>query len=51
MELEGQLSTTLDAQAERDRCLAQLTNALALKSTLLEQAEVNAMEAAKRVGL
>jgi chromosome segregation ATPase len=49
-ELERQLSATLTAQAERDRRLAQLTDELALKSTLLEQAEGNAAEATKRVG-
>jgi hypothetical protein len=31
--------------------LAQLTNELPLKSTLLEQAEANAAQATKRVGL
>jgi chromosome segregation ATPase len=49
--LERQLSATLAAQAERDRRLAQLSDQLALKSTLLEQAEANAAEATKRAGL
>lgn len=51
VELEGQLSATLAAQAERDRRLAQLSDELALKSTLLEQAEANATEVTKRAGL
>jgi chromosome segregation ATPase len=51
VELERQLSATLAAQAERDRRLAQLSDQLALKSTLLEQAEANAAEATKRAGL
>jgi chromosome segregation ATPase len=51
VELERQLSATLAAQAERDRRLAQLSDELALKSTLLEQAEANATEATKRSGL
>ena len=50
-ELEQQLSVTLAAQAERDRRLAQLSDEVALKSNLLEQAEANAEEAAKRAGL
>ncbi|KAH9044402.1 hypothetical protein EDB85DRAFT_2130328 [Lactarius pseudohatsudake] len=50
-ELERQLSATLAAQAERDRRLAQLSDEVALKSNLLEQAEANAEEAAKRAGL
>jgi chromosome segregation ATPase len=41
----------LAAQIERDQHVAQLTNELALKSTLLEQAEANAAEATKRAGL
>jgi hypothetical protein len=47
------LSELLDAQKERDRRLAELTEQLALKSTLLEQAEANGRstsEAAKRAG-
>jgi chromosome segregation ATPase len=50
VELERQLSATLAAQAERDQRLAQFTNELSLKSTLLEQAEANAAEATKRAG-
>lgn len=50
MELERRLSVTLAAQTERDRRLAQLSDELALKSNLLEQAEANAAEATKRVG-
>ena len=46
--LEPQLSETL---VERDRHIAQLTNQLVQKSTLLEQAEANAAEAKKRAGL
>jgi hypothetical protein len=41
-DLERQLSETLAAQTERDRRIAQLTDGLALKSALLEQAEANA---------
>ncbi|KAF8482629.1 hypothetical protein DFH94DRAFT_373498 [Russula ochroleuca] len=51
VELERQLSATLAAQTERDQRLAQLTEELALKSALLEQAEGNAAEATKRAGL
>jgi DNA repair exonuclease SbcCD ATPase subunit len=43
-ELEQQLSATLTAQTVRDQRLAQLTDGLALKSALLEQAEANAAE-------
>ena len=50
-ELEQQLSATLTAQTARDQRLAQLTDELALKSALLEQAEANAAEATKRAGL
>ncbi|KAF8274017.1 hypothetical protein EI94DRAFT_1768885 [Lactarius quietus] len=50
-EFERQLSVTLAAQAERDRRLAQLSDEVALKSNLLEQAEANAEEAAKRASL
>ena len=38
IELERQLSETLVAKAERDRCIAQQADELALKSALLEQA-------------
>jgi hypothetical protein len=54
VELERRLSATLAAQTERDQRLAQLTDELAVKSALLEQAEANAANAAKatrRVGL
>jgi hypothetical protein len=44
LELERQLSILLAAQTERDQRIARLT-------TLLEQAEGNAAEAAKRAGL
>jgi chromosome segregation ATPase len=40
----------LAAEPERNQRLAQLTDELALKSVLLEQAEANAAEAAKRMG-
>src|SRR6266404_721002 len=50
-ELERQLSVTLAAQTEHDRRLAQLSDEVALKSNLLEQAEANAEEATKRAGL
>jgi hypothetical protein len=51
LELERQLSTSLAAQTERDQRIVQLTDELALKSALLEQAETNATEAAKLAGL
>jgi hypothetical protein len=47
-ELEQQLSVSLAAQTERDHRIAQLTDELALKSALLEQAEANAVGAARR---
>ena len=50
LELERQLSVSLAAQTERDHRIAQLTDELALKSALLEQAEANAVEAARRAG-
>jgi hypothetical protein len=40
IELERQLSQTLVAKTERDQRIAQLADGLALKSALLEQAEV-----------
>jgi len=46
LELERQLSELLAAKTERDQRIARLTDELALKSTLLEQAEANAVEAA-----
>jgi hypothetical protein len=48
LELERQLSVLL---AERDQRIARLTDELALKSALLEQAEANAVEKAKRAWL
>ena len=51
LELERRLAATLAVQAERDRRLAQLSEELALKSTLLDQAEANAAEATKHAGL
>ena len=51
LELERQLLVSLAAQTERDRHIAQLTDELALKSALLEQAEANAIEAKKHEGL
>jgi hypothetical protein len=51
LELERQLSVLLGAQTERDQRIAQLTDELALKSALLEQAEVNVTEAKKHEGL
>jgi chromosome segregation ATPase len=50
-ELEQQLSAALAAQTERDQRLAQLTDELALKSALHEQAEANPAEAMRRTGL
>jgi chromosome segregation ATPase len=50
LELERKPSVLLAARTERDRHIAQLTEELALKSTLLEQAEANAVEAARRAG-
>jgi hypothetical protein len=47
--LEPQLSASLAVQTERDQRIAQLTDELALKSALLEQAEANAAEAADRI--
>ena len=50
-DLERQLSEMVVAQTERDRRNAQLTDQLAQKNALLEQAEANAAEAKKRAGL
>src|SRR6267154_1145303 len=50
LELERQLSVLLAAQTERDQRIARLTDELALKSTLLGQAEANTEEAEKRAG-
>ena len=51
LKLERQLSVSLAAQTERDRRISRQTDELALKGALLEQAEANAAEAAKRAGL
>ena len=51
MELKRQLLVSLAAQTERDQRIAQLTDELALKNSLLEQAEANATETAKRAVL
>ena len=51
LELERQLSVSIAAQIERDRRIAQLTDELALKNALLEEAEANAAEAKKHEGL
>ena len=51
IELERQLSETLVAKTELGRRNAQLTDELALKSALLEQAEANAVKVEKRAGL
>jgi hypothetical protein len=50
LELERQLSVSLAAQTERDQRIARLTDELALKSALLEQAEANAVKAARHAG-
>lgn len=46
MQLERQLLVSLAAQKERDQRIVQLTDELALKTSLLEQAEANAAERA-----
>jgi non-ribosomal peptide synthetase component E (peptide arylation enzyme) len=51
LEFEQQLWAMLAAQTERDQRLTLLTDELALKSDLLEQAEANAAEATKRAEL
>ena len=51
LELERQLSVSLVVQTERDHRIAQLSDELALKTVLLEQAEANSAEAARRAGL
>ena len=51
MRLERQLLASLAAQTERDQRIVQLTDELALKTSLLEQAEANAAETAKRAEL
>jgi chromosome segregation ATPase len=50
LELERQLSVLLAAQTERDHRIARLTDELTRKSALLEQAEANAVETARRAG-
>ena len=51
LEPERHPSVSLAAQTEQDQRIAQLTNELALKSARFEQAEANAVEAARRTGL
>ena len=51
MQLERQLSALLIAQTERDQRIAQLTDELALKSSLLEQFKANAAEGEGRARL
>ena len=51
LELERQLSVLLAAQTVRDQRIARLTDKLAQKSTLLEEAKADAAEAAERAGL
>src|SRR6267154_904609 len=51
LELERQPSVSLTVQTERDQRIARPTDELALKSSLLEQVEANAAEAAKRAEL
>ena len=51
MDLERQLLVSLTAQTERDKRIAQLTEELALKNSLLEEAEAKAAETAKRARL
>ena len=46
-----ELSVSLSAQTKRDQRIAQLTEELALKSDLLEQAEANAVEGKRRASL
>jgi hypothetical protein len=48
LEVERQLSVLLASQTERDQRIARLTDELALKSALLEKAEMNAAEGEKR---
>jgi len=51
MDLERQLLVSLAAQTERDKRISQLTEELALKNSLLEEAEAKAAETAKRARL
>ena len=48
LEVERQLSVSLAVQTEPDHRIAQLSDELALKSALLEQAQANSAEAANR---
>jgi hypothetical protein len=50
-ELKQQLLVSLSAQTERDQHIAQLADELALKNSLLEQAEAIAAETVKCAGL
>ena len=51
IELERQLSETLVAKTERDRRIAQLTDELAMKNALLEQAQANEAKLEERAGI
>jgi hypothetical protein len=51
IQLERQLLISLAAQTERDQRIVQLADELALKTSLLEQAEANAAETAQHAGL
>lgn len=50
-ELESQLAVATAEQADRDRRLAELSESLALQTTLLEQAEARADDSAKRADM
>ena len=50
LEVERQPSVSLAVQTERDQRVAWLSDELALKNSLLEQAEANAAEAARLAG-
>ena len=49
--LERQLSSMLTERAEKDRRIGELSDSLALTTTLLEQAEAKAVDAVKRAEL
>jgi len=49
--LERQLSSMLAERAEKDRKIGELSDSLALTTTLLEQAEARAVDASKRADL
>ena len=49
--LERQLSSMLTERAEKDRKIGELSDSLALTTTLLEQAEARAVDASKRADL